>query len=77
MLATGHSAAAAVTRLKQAGVVDMKLVCLLAAPEGIATFHEAHPDVPVFTTAIDRGLDSHGYIRLGLGGAGDRIYGTR
>ncbi len=77
MLATGHSAAAAATRLKEAGVVLMKFVCLLAAPEGIATFTAAHPDVPVFTGAVDRELDSHGYIRPGLGDAGDRFYGTR
>jgi uracil phosphoribosyltransferase len=77
MLATGHSAAAAATRLKQAGVTAMKFVCLLAAPEGVATFTEAHPDVPVFTGAIDRELDGHGYIRPGLGDAGDRFYGTR
>ena len=55
----------------------MKFVCLLAAPEGIATFTQAHPDVPVFTAAIDRQLDDHGYIRPGLGDAGDRFYGTR
>ena len=77
MLATGHSASAAVARLKQAGVPAMKFVCLLAAPEGIATFTREHPDVPVFTGAIDRELDSHGYIRPGLGDAGDRFYGTR
>jgi uracil phosphoribosyltransferase len=77
MLATGHSAAAAASRLKQAGVTAMKFVCLLAAPEGVAAFTEAHPDVPVFTGAIDRQLDSHGYIRPGLGDAGDRFYGTR
>jgi uracil phosphoribosyltransferase len=77
MLATGHSAVAAATRLKQAGTSAMKFVCLLAAPEGIATFTEAHPDVPVFTGAIDRELDGHGYIRPGLGDAGDRFYGTR
>jgi uracil phosphoribosyltransferase len=77
MLATGNSATAAATRLKQAGVTAMKFVCLLAAPEGIATFTAAHPDVPVFTGAIDRGLDEHGYIRPGLGDAGDRFYGTR
>jgi uracil phosphoribosyltransferase len=77
MLATGHSAAAAATRLKQAGVTSMKFVCLLAAPEGIDTFTQAHPDVPVFTGAIDRELDDCGYIRPGLGDAGDRIYGTR
>jgi len=77
MLATGHSAMAAARRLKQAGVTAMKFVCLLAAPEGIATFTQAHPDVPVFTGAIDRELDGHGYIRPGLGDAGDRFYGTR
>jgi uracil phosphoribosyltransferase len=77
MLATGNSATAAATRLKQAGVTAMKFVCLLAAPEGIATFTEAHPDVPVFVGAIDRELDSHGYIRPGLGDAGDRFYGTK
>src|SRR5580698_10165446 len=77
MLATGHSAMAAASRLKQAGVKVMKFVCLIAAPEGIAAFTEAHPDVPVFTGAIDRQLDSHGYIRPGLGDAGDRFYGTR
>jgi uracil phosphoribosyltransferase len=77
MLATGNSAVAAATRMKQAGVTAMKFVCLLAAPEGIATFTEAHPDIPVFAGAIDRELDSHGYIRPGLGDAGDRFYGTR
>jgi len=77
MLATGHSAATAAQRLKQAGVKMLKFVCLLAAPEGIATFTEAHPDVPVFTGAIDRELDGNGYIRPGLGDAGDRFYGTR
>jgi uracil phosphoribosyltransferase len=77
MLATGHSAAAAADRLKQAGVKLLKFVCLLAAPEGIATFTEAHPDVSVFTGAIDRELDRNGYIRPGLGDAGDRFYGTR
>lgn len=77
MLATGNSAVAAASRLKQAGVSAMKFVCLLAAPEGIETFTQAHTDVPVFTGAIDRELDSHGYIRPGLGDAGDRLYGTR
>ena len=52
-------------------------MCLLAAPEGLAAFHGEHPDVPVFTAAIDRGLDEHGYIRPGLGDAGDRLYGTK
>lgn len=76
MLATGHSAVAAIDRLRAAGVSEMRFVCLLAAPEGLATFHAAHPDVPVFTAAVDRGLDEHGYIRPGLGDAGDRLYGT-
>lgn len=77
MLATGHSAVAAVSRLKQAGVAMLKFVCLLAAPEGIATLTGAHPDVAVYTAAVDRELDGHGYIRPGLGDAGDRFYGTR
>ncbi len=77
MLATGHSAAAAVDRLREAGVTDIRFICLLAAPEGLANFHAAHPDVPVFTAAVDRCLDEHGYIRPGLGDAGDRLYGTR
>ncbi|HVY16461.1 MAG TPA: uracil phosphoribosyltransferase [Rhodopila sp.] len=77
MLATGNSAVAAATRLKEAGVKQMKFVCLLAAPEGVATFTQAHPDVPVYTGALDRQLDGNGYIRPGLGDAGDRFYGTR
>lgn len=77
MLATGHSASAAAMRLKQAGVTAMKFVCLIAAPEGLALFAKEHPDVPVFAAAIDRELDGHGYIRPGLGDAGDRLYGTR
>ena len=77
MLATGNSAAAAVQRLKDAGAQRIKFVCLLAAPEGVATFADAHPDVPVYTAAVDRGLDDHGYIRPGLGDAGDRMYGTK
>jgi uracil phosphoribosyltransferase len=77
MLATGNSAAAAATRLKQAGVTQMKFVCLLAAPEGVKAFSDAHPDVPIFTAALDRQLDGNGYIRPGLGDAGDRFYGTR
>jgi uracil phosphoribosyltransferase len=77
MLATGNSAVAAASRLKQAGVTAMKFVCLIAAPEGIETFTQAHPDVPVFAGAIDRELDGHGYIRPGLGDAGDRFYGTK
>lgn len=77
MLATGHSAVAAVTRLKATSPRSIRFVCLLAAPEGLRTFHEAHPDVPVFTAAIDRQLNDHGYILPGLGDAGDRIYGTK
>jgi uracil phosphoribosyltransferase len=77
MLATGNSAVAAASRLKEAGVTAMKFVCLLAAPEGVAVFSKAHPDVPIFTGAIDRELDDNGYIRPGLGDAGDRFYGTR
>lgn len=77
MLATGNSAAAAVTRLKQTHPKSIKFVCLLATPEGVETFHSAHPDVPIYTAAIDRGLDEHGYILPGLGDAGDRIFGTK
>ncbi len=77
MLATGHSAAAAMTRIRQAGAQQLRFVCLLAAPEGLAIVHAEHPDVPVYTAAIDRGLDEHGYIRPGLGDAGDRLYGTK
>ena len=77
MLATGHSAIAAVERLKEAGAKQIKFVCLLAAPEGIDAFASAHPDVPIFTAAIDRELNDHGYIMPGLGDAGDRIYGTK
>ena len=77
MLATGHSASAALSRLRQAGVTQLRFVCLLAAPEGLAVLHQEHPDVPVFTAAVDRGLDEHGYIRPGLGDAGDRLYGTK
>lgn len=77
MLATGNSAVAAVTRLKQSNPKSIRFVCLVAAPEGIATFSAAHPDVPVFTAAIDRELNDHGYILPGLGDAGDRIFGTK
>lgn len=77
MVATGNSAVAAVDRLKEANPASIKFVCLLAAPEGIEHFHEQHPDVPLYTAAIDEKLDSHGYIIPGLGDAGDRLYGTR
>ena len=77
MLATANSAIAALDRLKQGGAQKLKFVCLLASPEGVAAFNAAHPDVPVYTAAIDRELNDHGYILPGLGDAGDRIYGTR
>ena len=77
MLATANSAIAAVQRVKEAGARDIKMLCLLAAPEGIKAFQEAHPGVPIITAAIDDHLDEHGYIVPGLGDAGDRIYGTK
>jgi uracil phosphoribosyltransferase len=77
MLATGNSAAAAVERIKQLKPKSIKFVCLLTCPEGIRTMQTAHPDVPIYTAAIDRELDSHGYILPGLGDAGDRIFGTK
>ncbi len=77
MLATANSSIAAVQRVKEAGAKDIKFVCLLAAPEGIEAFQEAHPDVPIITAAIDDRLNDHGYIVPGLGDAGDRIYGTK
>jgi uracil phosphoribosyltransferase len=77
MLATGHSAIAAVTRLKAAGVTDLRFVCLLAAQVGIDNLRAAHPDVPIWTAAIDAELNDHGYIVPGLGDAGDRTFGTR
>ncbi|HET7544461.1 MAG TPA: uracil phosphoribosyltransferase, partial [Polyangiaceae bacterium] len=77
MLATGNSAVAAVDRVKTANPRSIKFVCLLAAPEGLANFHEAHPDVPVWTAAVDSHLNEHGYIVPGLGDAGDRLFGTK
>lgn len=77
MLATGNSAVAAVDRLKQTQPRSIRFVCLVTCPEGLKTFHDAHPDVPVFTPAVDRGLNEHGYIVPGLGDAGDRIFGTK
>lgn len=77
MLATANSAIAALDRLKARGASDLRFVCLLAAPEGLAKFQAAHPDVPVWTAAIDSHLNDHGYIVPGLGDAGDRMYGTR
>ena len=77
MLATGNSSIAAVDKLKERGARDIRFVCLLAAPEGIKNFTDAHPDVPVFTAAIDSHLNEKGYIVPGLGDAGDRMYGTK
>lgn len=77
MLATGHSAVAALGRLKQAGARTLKLVCLLAAPAGISLVQSEHPDVPIYTVAIDERLDDHAYIVPGLGDAGDRLFGTK
>ena len=77
MLATGHSAVAAVERVKSCRPASLKLVCLIAAPEGIEHFHHKHPDVPIFTAAIDAKLNEKGYIVPGLGDAGDRLFGTR
>lgn len=77
MLATGNSAVAAVHRLKETNPKSLKFVCLLSAPEGVKTFHDEHPDVPIYTTAVDRCLNEKGYILPGLGDAGDRIFGTK
>lgn len=77
MLATGHTAVAALDRLKENGVTDIRLVCLLAAPEGIDVVRGHHPDVPIWTAAIDERLNEHSYIVPGLGDAGDRMYGTK
>jgi uracil phosphoribosyltransferase len=77
MLATGKSAVAAIDRLKETSPRSIRFVCLLAAPEGIRNLSEAHPDVPIYTAFIDRGLNDHGYILPGLGDAGDRMFGTK
>jgi uracil phosphoribosyltransferase len=77
MLATANSAIAAVDRLKECGAREIRVVCLLAAPEGLASFHGMHPEVPVWTASIDERLNEHGYIIPGLGDAGDRMFGTR
>ena len=77
MLATGNSAIAAITRIKQAGAKHISFVCLLAAPEGIKNLSDAHPDVPIITAAIDDGLNENGFIVPGLGDAGDRLFGTK
>ncbi len=77
MLATGHTAVAAIERLKEYGVTQMRFVCLVSAPEGIELLRSEHPDVPIWTASIDDRLNDHGYIVPGLGDAGDRMYGTR
>jgi len=77
MLATGNSAIAAVERLKELNPKSIKFVCLLTCPEGVAAMQKAHPDVPIYTAAIDRELNEHGYILPGLGDAGDRMFGTK
>lgn len=77
MLATGHSAAESVRRIKEFGPRSIKFLCVLGAPEGVAHFHEVHPDVPIYTAAIDEKLNEKGYIIPGLGDAGDRLYGTK
>lgn len=77
MLATGGSAAAAVSSLKRAGAQRIRFLCLVAAPEGVRRLAEAHPDVTVYTASLDRELNEHGYILPGLGDAGDRLFGTR
>ncbi|PKQ13066.1 MAG: uracil phosphoribosyltransferase [Alphaproteobacteria bacterium HGW-Alphaproteobacteria-1] len=77
MLATGNSSVAAISMLKEAGARDLRFLCLLAAPEGVARMREAHPDVPVVTAALDERLNDKGYILPGLGDAGDRMFGTK
>jgi uracil phosphoribosyltransferase len=77
MLATANSAVAAVDRVKEAGARDVRMMCLLAAPEGVRRMAEAHPDVRIFSAALDRELNDHGYILPGLGDAGDRMFGTK
>ena len=77
MLATGNSAAAAVDRIKETGPRSIKFVCLLTCPEGLKVFHDQHPDVPVYTAAVDERLNDKSYIVPGLGDAGDRLFGTK
>ena len=77
MLATGNSSVAAIDLLKKAGATDISFMCLLAAPEGVKRMHEAHPDVPIVTAALDKRLNDVGYILPGLGDAGDRMFGTK
>jgi uracil phosphoribosyltransferase len=77
MLATGGSAVDAIAQLKKAGARRVRFICLVAAPEGVSRLNEAHPDVPIFTAALDRQLNENGYILPGLGDAGDRLFGTK
>lgn len=77
MLATGNSSAAAISKVKESGAKNIRFLCLLAAPEGVARMKEAHPDVPVVTASLDQRLNENGYIVPGLGDAGDRMYGTK
>ncbi|MAN57490.1 MAG: uracil phosphoribosyltransferase [Paracoccus sp. (in: a-proteobacteria)] len=77
MLATGNSSVAAIDMLKSRGARNLRFLCLLAAPEGVRRMYEAHPDVPIWTAALDQRLDDHGYIVPGLGDAGDRMFGTK
>ncbi len=77
MLATGNSVSYAISKLKERGAKDIRLVCLLSAPEGISHFSRQHPDVPIYTAAVDSHLNEHGYIVPGLGDAGDRMFGTK
>jgi uracil phosphoribosyltransferase len=77
MLATGNSTAAAVARVKEAGATSVRLIALIAAPEGVERIHREHPDVAIVTAAVDRQLNEKGYIVPGLGDAGDRLYGTK
>jgi len=77
LLATGNSAVAAVDRVKSGQPLSIKFVCLVASREGVASFHESHPDVPIFTAAVDETLDANGYIVPGIGDAGDRLFGTK
>jgi len=77
MLATGNSSAAAIDLLKKSGATDIRFLCLLASPEGVALMKERHPDVPIITAALDERLDERGYILPGLGDAGDRMFGTK
>ena len=77
MLATGGSASAASSLLKEKGVKNIQLMCLVAAPEGVEKVNADHPEVPIYVAALDEGLNDHGYIVPGLGDAGDRIFGTK